>query len=115
MFRTAARFSTQATGRRRCCQEGGSGRRLNRVKREMLTRQATASQVSWAVCGAELTVPGPLVAFKAMRDAYLQESLHEETGSKDSGEWLGGRGGLEELEEEEQLGDQESSPRGWGG
>lgn len=58
--------------------------------------------------------PQSLGAFKAQRDGCLQESLDEEMGSKDSGEWLGG-GELEELEEGgKQLGSQEGSPRGWG-
>lgn len=62
----------------------------------MLTREATASQVSRAAGRPELPAPSPLVVFKAVRDGCLQETLNEETGSKDSGEWLGG-GRLEEL------------------
>lgn len=63
----------------------------------MLTREATASQVSWAAGRSELPAPSLLVVFKAVRDGCLQETLNEETGSKDSGEWLGG-GRLEELD-----------------
>lgn len=81
----------------------------------MLTREATASQVSWAPGRSELPAPSPLVVFKALRDGCLQESLNEETGSKDSGKWLGG-GRLEELEEGgggAEQGSQEGSPREW--
>lgn len=81
----------------------------------MLTREAIASQVSRAAGRSEWPAPRLLVVFKAVRDGCLQETLNEETGSKDSGEWLGG-GRLEELGggDERGSGSQEGSPREWG-